>query len=440
MGVVAVLAGVALATVFTVSGVAKLLDRDGTRQAVAGFGVPERLAGPAAVALPPVEIAVALLVVLPATATAGFAAALLLVAAFTAAVAWALNTGRRPECHCFGRLGGADVSVRTVVRNGVLLTLAALGLAAAGTDRPSGGRVAAAVVAGLALAAAILAAEALAGRAARRRREAADEVAFTAGAAAAPEVADIALTTLADGETSLSQLLAPGRPLLLVTLSPGCGPCKKLRPDVASWAQVLSSRVTVAALATGSREHNLASYQEFAHLTVLLDEDGTARQRLGTTAAPSAVLVGPDGRLASGVASGEALVRRLLVQALTGTTVEEAEPDAEGVPAADLEPTSRVSRRPSVESHDLGGSFVLLDTATGATVMVDALGALVWSVLDGSPLDEVVSDLAEVFQAPRETVTADVLSLVRSLGEAGLLAGVVPTTPRVDLEGARGVA
>ena len=53
MGTLGLAAEVCLALVFAVSGAAKLADRDGTRQAVDGFGVPAVLAGPVALLLAP---------------------------------------------------------------------------------------------------------------------------------------------------------------------------------------------------------------------------------------------------------------------------------------------------------------------------------------------------------------------------------------------------
>jgi thiol-disulfide isomerase/thioredoxin len=424
-----VLACVALAAVLMVSGVAKLLDRSATREAVAGFGVPTRLVPVVATVLAPTEIAVALLVLVPATAAVGLLLAVALLVAFTATVVLALRAGRRPECHCFGRIGGADVSGRTVARNGVLILIAVLGLAGVATDdRPSGSGLLLAVLGGLVLAAALVAAEGLAGRAARARRAAADEAAYDrVERVVAP---DFRLPDLGGGETSLSDLLAPGFPVLLVSLSPGCGPCKRLRPDVARWAQLLDSRLTVAVLATGNVESNRSSYHEVPHLTVLADEDGEARRGLGTTATPSAVIVGADRVLTSGVAGGEPLVRRLLVSLLTGVEPVETEAEIdewEGTPVDELDLTSVVAPRETVQLHRLADSTVLLDTATGATVVLDHIGALVWSVLDGTAtLAEIVADLAAVYGAPVEQVGADVLALARTLGQAGLLAGVAP--------------
>ncbi len=431
MGVVAVLAGVALTAVFAASGIAKLRDPAGTREAVTGFGVPKRLQFLVAVGLAPAEIVVAVLLLIPPTSFVGLILAIAMLTAFTVVVVLALRAGRRPDCRCFGRLGGADISVRTVVRNSVLIDLAALGLIGeAVAERPTGRPLQLAVYGGLALAAAILLTEGVAGRAARRRREAEDNDVFDVVEAVA--VPDFRMATVAGGEATLAELLGPGLPLLLVTLSPGCGPCKRLRPDIARWGQVLSTRVTVAVLATGTREDNITAYADTPDLPVLIDEH-RIRDQLGTGATPSAILVGPDRQAASGVANGEPLVRRLLVSVLTGVEVEDPgvdpdpAPEVAGTSADEISMDSRVKPLSGVTSHGLGDSTVLLDTSTGATVVVDRIGMLIWQVLDGtSPLAEIVTDVAAAFEAPAETVGADVLTLVQSFGRAGLLDGVAP--------------
>ena len=48
-----------LAGVFAVAGAAKLTDLAGTRRALAGFGIPDRLGGSLALALPLAELAIA---------------------------------------------------------------------------------------------------------------------------------------------------------------------------------------------------------------------------------------------------------------------------------------------------------------------------------------------------------------------------------------------
>lgn len=431
MGVLALLACIALASVFVVSGAAKFADRDGTREAVAGFGVPSGMVPVVALSLAPVEFLVAVLVLIPATAAVGLALALALLAAFTAAVIIALRAGRRPECHCFGRIGGADISGRTVARNAALILIAVLGLAGVAADgRPAGGALLLAALGGLVLASALVAAEGLAGRAAQGRRAAEDEATYDrVERVVAP---DFRLPHLGGRERSLSDLLAPGLPVLLVSLSPGCGPCMRLRPDVARWAQLLDSRLTVAVLASGTSATNRPVYEDVPHLTVLVDEDGAARRGVGISGPPAAVVVGPDGLLASGVATGEDLARRLMVTLLAGDGVGEPSTMIQrgGMPVDEIELNSVVSPGRTVQRHQLGESTVLVDTATSATVVLDRVGALIWSVLDGqATLDDIIADLAEAYGAPAEQVGSDVLDLVRTLGQAGLLAGVAPSPP-----------
>ena len=422
VGTLGLAAEVCLALVFAVSGGAKLADRDGTRQAVDGFGVPAAVAGPIALLLAPAEVATGCLLIVPATARAGLVLALLLLVAFSAAVVNALARGRKPACHCFGRLGGADVSGRTLARNLALGLVAVLGLVGAG-DEPT--RVGAGVAAGVLAAAAVIAVEYLAGRAARAALERDRTQTFEAGAEPDRDpLPDFELPTVAGTTMSLGRLLQPGVPLLVVSLAPTCGPCKELRPHVADWARSLKSRLTIVVLATGTLEANIDAYADHPHLPVLVD-DGSVRSLLGDLGNPAAVLIDPSGRLASGVAAGELLVRRLVTEAVAGGEVGDDRPPRDGASVDDLTLDSVVEFGRTVEVQELGPSALALDRATGAAVTLDRIGAVVVTGLDGTAsLRELAADLAEVFGAPVDTVQVDVLDVVRELGRAGLLAGV----------------
>src|SRR5437763_6509382 len=133
-----VLAGAALGAVFLTAGLAKLADREGSRQAVAAFGVPARFARPAAGLLPIAELATAISLFLVPDHTVGAIAAIALLVVFTAAIAIALIRGGRPTCYCFGQLESSPIGARTLVRNTALLGGAAyLWLGSAHTDDPS---------------------------------------------------------------------------------------------------------------------------------------------------------------------------------------------------------------------------------------------------------------------------------------------------------------
>jgi uncharacterized membrane protein YphA (DoxX/SURF4 family) len=126
MSVVMLLARLVLALIFVVAGLAKLADLAGSRQALRDFGVPARLADPFGLLLPLAELAVAVALLLPATAWWGALGALLLLLLFVGGIGYNLARGRTPDCHCFGQLHSAPAGWPTLIRNLVLAALAGI--------------------------------------------------------------------------------------------------------------------------------------------------------------------------------------------------------------------------------------------------------------------------------------------------------------------------
>ncbi|MEV0147783.1 MULTISPECIES: MauE/DoxX family redox-associated membrane protein [unclassified Nonomuraea] len=123
-----------IAVVFAVTAVSKARDLAGFARSLPDLvPVPRRLTRPLAVVVAGLEGLTALVVAVPLVAGVsgavayGLALALLLLAAFTVAIAAALRRGRRAPCRCFGA-SAAPLGVRHLVRNGLLITAAALGL------------------------------------------------------------------------------------------------------------------------------------------------------------------------------------------------------------------------------------------------------------------------------------------------------------------------
>src|SRR4051812_17021942 len=129
---------VVLAVVFATAGVGKLLDLDGSRRAVADFGVPERAAPIVGLLLPIAEFSVAILLIFEPTAQVGAILGALLLAAFMLGIWNALRKGQQPDCHCFGQIHSAPAGRSTLIRNGVLLA-AALVVAIGGSGPPNHG-------------------------------------------------------------------------------------------------------------------------------------------------------------------------------------------------------------------------------------------------------------------------------------------------------------
>ena len=113
-----------LALVFVVAAVGKLTDRPGVVTAAEALGVPGSMARPVAALLPVVELGVASALVWGPTAVVGAAAGLFVLALLTGLVVLNLRHGRRPACHCFGRVDDAPIGTSTVARNLILMALA----------------------------------------------------------------------------------------------------------------------------------------------------------------------------------------------------------------------------------------------------------------------------------------------------------------------------
>jgi thiol-disulfide isomerase/thioredoxin len=110
----------------------------------------------------------------------------------------------------------------------------------------------------------------------------------------------------------LDELLAPGLPLLLLFTSPRCGPCRALLPQAAGWQVDHAEAMTVAFAIEGKPDavHAEAAEHELEH--VLVDEALALYHAFEANGTPSAVLITPDGTIASRVATGAQPIERLV--------------------------------------------------------------------------------------------------------------------------------
>jgi thiol-disulfide isomerase/thioredoxin len=95
-----------------------------------------------------------------------------------------------------------------------------------------------------------------------------------------------------------------GLPTLLVFSDPQCGPCNALLPTIGQWQSQLRDRLRVVLVSSGSIEANRAKSDVHALSHVLLQEQQEVQTLFAAYGTPSAVLIGPDGAIASRVAQG----------------------------------------------------------------------------------------------------------------------------------------
>jgi thiol-disulfide isomerase/thioredoxin len=349
-----------LSAVFTLAAVTKLADREGTQQAAVDFGAPGPLAAGLSGLLPIAELTVAILLLPPSTALAGALGALGLLLLFSAAVAFNLSRGHAPDCHCFGQLGSAPAGPSTLARNGVLAGVAALAVVGAltGSDVSAVGWVGGlegsgvalltlAAGAGLLLVAGAVAYLSLLRRYGRAlvRLDRAERTLAEAGLeipdASSPPEHGLEPGSPAPEFTALADLLSPGAPLLLIFANPGCRACETLLPQVAEWQTEHAGRMTVAVASHGDPEKVRAEAAEFGLDRVLVDEGLELYRAFEANGTPSAVLIGPDGSIASHVASGHEPIERLVSSKMAQATSRTSNGGASSAP----DPSSRARIR-----------------------------------------------------------------------------------------------
>ena len=369
-----------LAGVLVVAAVSKLADREGSRQAVVAFGVPERLAAGVALLLPIAELTVAALLLPASTALAGALGALALLLLFSVAIAVNLARGRAPDCHCFGQLHSAPAGPGTLIRNGALAAVAAFAVAGtlSGSDTSAVAWVgelngtettilAAGIVLAVPLAAGGMAFMSLLrahGRVLVRLEQMEDTFAeaglgyrtlhrsrSSAWSWARPRRCSPRSTARAPRSRSTICLL----PALRCSWSSRARTAARARRCSPTWPSGRPStrgRLTLAVASEGAPADVRAEVEALGLDHVLVDEKGELYRAFEANGTPSAVLIAPDGSIASRVAAGPDRIEALVADAL----------DAPGVPIGAPVPPLEL---PSLEGEpvslaDLSGQDTLL--------------------------------------------------------------------------------
>src|SRR5215207_3506246 len=350
-----------------VAGASKLADCKGSREALVDFGVPSFLASPLGILLPLIELAAAAALIPAGTAWWGAVGALALLLMFVAGIGTNLALGRKPDCHCFGQLHSAPAGWKTLTRNGVLAVVAGFivwqGRDGAGPSVVSWlGKLSAtqsvALVAGLVVLRLFAVQWWFMVHLLRQNgrllvRLEALEVMLGTGSGEAPSqnraqrAAGLPVGTQAPsfslpglyGETlTLEALRASGKPVMLLFTDPGCGPCTALLPEIRRWQKEhAQEELTISLISRGSVEQNRAKSTEHGLREVLLQKEWEVAHAYEAYGTPSAVLVEPDGKIASPLAQGSDAIKALVARA-----------------AQERLPTQRPTQRPLMQPQPQG--------------------------------------------------------------------------------------
>jgi peroxiredoxin len=317
---------------------------------MAGFGLPKSLTAQLGIALPVIELIVAITLIPAASALWGAVGALVLLSVFVAGIANVMIRGREAECHCFGQLHSSPVGWATLVRNVTLALVAGFVIATQrGGSSPSYiewiSELSSAEL--LVLSAGVIAFAVIGvgawfmtqllrqhGRMLLRLDTLEEELAARGiiadparagspdGLAPGVDAPAFELPDLRGGSVTLNDLLLPGLPVMLVFGHPGCTPCVEMIPEIGSWESAHGADLTLALISQGTSEANRAVVAEHGVERVLLQTERETADAYEAYATPSAVLVSKEGLIASPVVQGAAAMRALL-----RTVVATATPD-----------------------------------------------------------------------------------------------------------------
>ena len=310
---------VALALVFIAAAVGKLLDLAGSRRAVVEFGLPERAAATTGTMLPFGELAIAAALILMPSARWGALAALALLLAFTSAIVRAMRRGEAPDCHCFGQLHSEPAGAPSVVRNGLLAAAAIVVLIEA-----PGRSFASLSGEDIVLTVMSVGAAALAGAAASfwlenrelRKRPARRRQRAVQGLPVGTPAPDLTLRDLRGEPVQLHTLIASGTPAVLLHVSPQCGPCRALAPNLTRWPTTLSGALKLIILSSGEFEQNVEFANELELTDLLIAEESSFGDAYHARSTPSAVMIDETGAVAARAVAGQVAIESLIRMAL----------------------------------------------------------------------------------------------------------------------------
>ena len=327
-----------LSVVFLASGLAKLLDLKGSRKAITDFGLPAWSANPLGTGLPIAEIVIAFLLLTTSDVWMGAIAGLALALAFGTAIAINIALGRRPDCHCFGQVHSKPVGWSTFARSAVLAGLAAFlawhaqthaeyslptivnGLSAAqALGAIFGLFVLIAIGAQLWLVLQLfrqngrllLRVEALeAGQQVAQRQVPNRPILH--GLPVGAQAISFDLPILGGGRATLEGFLRKGKPILLISTDPNCGPCNALMPDVAAWQKTLAEELTIVVLSRGRLADNRTKAKEHGLSNVLVAPDQKVAEKYQALGTPTGVLIRSDATIGSPAMGGPDAIRQLV--------------------------------------------------------------------------------------------------------------------------------
>lgn len=272
------------------------------------FAVPARLASLLRWTLPTTEVLIAALVAWPPLSRVGAASAVAALGAFTALTTSAWLRGRSFACGCFGSSSSRPVDGWTVCRNVLLMGVAGVVFLHGPVDLNL-------------LAASLVFSAAAISTLGWLLQNAVRHPAIPPATAQPAGGCSVSLVTAQGKRTTLRAILS-GSSAVLVFLEPGCGPCQRIAPRVATWQHELAKRVSIVVI---TRDGTGLSSINPRLTSVYVQSSDDLDKAYGLRGTPSAVPLAADCNLIGPPVAGADAIERLVLT-LAGTEKPQADP------------------------------------------------------------------------------------------------------------------
>ncbi|MFZ1427413.1 MAG: MauE/DoxX family redox-associated membrane protein [Geminicoccaceae bacterium] len=338
MDILGVIIRFSIAALFFVAGISKLANVRRTKESILQFGAPEWTAGGISIFIPTAEILVGLLLIFSNTALYGIIGVIVLLLLFSAAIAWNLAKGHKPNCNCFGQIKSTPINKMMLVKNAVMLfsamfllwidiaySSASIGeLGIFSSIQPVYVLLLFAVF--LSVVEGVLIYHLLQQSGRLLIRMDTLEIGLTQGSVNAFNTHNIGLpigssaprfelTSLTTGQMILFKDLIRGPfATILIFSDPDCGPCNSLLPDIERWEKDFGKIANFALISRGSIQENRLKVGVLSISYILLQKDREVAEMYRVTATPSAQVIGEDGRIRSNLAIGPQAIEELVLE------------------------------------------------------------------------------------------------------------------------------
>lgn len=337
MEVILLLIRIFLFAVFAFAAIGKLLDLEGAEKSVREFGTPKDLAKTFAVLIPFAELVFAVCLLFTGFSWIGAIGVLLLLVIFTGGMIVQMAQGNAPDCHCFGAIHSEPVSKKSLIRN-LIFAILAFFLVAQGADNQGlsftdlTGEMAIQLFLGLAtiglLGAVVFYLKKISEQQLQimRRIEILELVSHEGGHEVKRQDAgdphdslpigsiapNFELPDLSGKTVTFENLLAKRKPFLFFFVSPTCGPCQALLPEIEEWQNELKNKVEFVFVSSGKAADNAEKFGGTSFKTILLQEDKEVSALFYAKWTPTALFINADGIVASHLSVGDEGIRDLV--------------------------------------------------------------------------------------------------------------------------------